>query len=42
LHLDVRQVIALARASAIPKVQKLYDGVTIGSAIDPKLEDESN
>ncbi|MDP6553504.1 MAG: hypothetical protein QGG71_02490 [Pirellulaceae bacterium] len=42
LHLDVGRVIALARASAIPKVQKLYDGVTIGSAIDPKLEDESN
>jgi len=34
-YLDVAHVIALARASALPEVQKKYDEVTIG---DPKLE----
>ncbi|MBP89332.1 MAG: hypothetical protein CMJ64_21900 [Planctomycetaceae bacterium] len=38
-HIDVRHVIALARASALPDVQKNYDEVTIGPAIDPKLEE---
>jgi hypothetical protein len=41
-HLDVRRVIALARASALPKVQKKYDEATIGPAINPQLADESN
>jgi hypothetical protein len=39
-YLDVRRVLALARASALPKVQKKYDEVTIGPAFNPKLEDE--
>jgi len=42
LYLDVRRVLALARASALPKVQKKYDEVTIGPAFDPKLVDGSN
>ncbi|MBC8354385.1 MAG: hypothetical protein H8E66_20510 [Planctomycetes bacterium] len=44
-YIDIRKVIALARASALPEVQKKYDEVTIGPAIDPKLEEaeaESN
>lgn len=37
-YIDVRRVIALARASALPEVQQKYDEATIGPAIDPKLE----
>ncbi|MDA1054921.1 MAG: hypothetical protein O3C40_31240 [Planctomycetota bacterium] len=37
-YIDVRRVIALARASALPRVQQKYDETTIGPAIDPKLE----
>ncbi|MEO8493701.1 MAG: hypothetical protein ABI614_01420 [Planctomycetota bacterium] len=41
-YIDITHVIALARASALPEVQKKYDEVTIGSAIDPSLEAESD
>ncbi|HUT13719.1 MAG TPA: hypothetical protein VMY42_24740 [Thermoguttaceae bacterium] len=36
-YIDVRRVIALARASALPEVQKQYDQATIGPLIDPAL-----
>jgi len=36
-YIDVRKVIALARASALPGVQKKYDQIVIGPAIDPFL-----
>jgi len=36
-YVDVRKVIALARASALPEVQKKYDQTTIGPLIDPAL-----
>lgn len=36
-YLDVRKVVALARASALAEVQKKYDQATIGPAIDPSL-----
>ena len=36
-YVDVRKVIALARASALPAVQKKYDEATIGPRIDPAL-----
>ncbi len=39
-YLDVRRVIALARASALPKVQKQYEEVTIGPTFGPRREDE--
>ena len=42
VYLDVRRVIALARASALPKVQKQYDEVTIGSVFDPIVEAAPN
>ena len=42
VYLDVRRVIALARASALPKVQKQYDEVTIGSVFDPMIEASPN
>ena len=45
-HLDVRKILALARASAHKKVQSKYDLANIGPKIDPALEgnesDESN
>ncbi len=37
-YIDVRRVIALARASALSEVQQKYDAATIGPAIDPKLD----
>lgn len=40
-YVDVRKVIALARAAALPEVQAKYDEVTIGPRIDPALEPES-
>lgn len=36
-HLDVRKVIALARASALPEAQAKFDAATIGPRIDPTL-----
>jgi hypothetical protein len=36
-HLDVRKVLALARASANPVTQRKFDGVAIGTTIDPAL-----
>lgn len=36
-HLDVRKVLALARASADPQTQKKFDEATIGPAFDPAL-----
>ena len=36
-YIDVRKVIALARASALPEVQKKFDQIVIGPAIDPSL-----
>lgn len=38
-HLDVRKVLALARASANPATQKKFDAVTIGPRIDPALSE---
>jgi len=35
---DLRKVIALARASALPEVQAKFDEETIGPRIDPALE----
>ena len=37
-YVDVRKVIALARASALPEVQAKFDEETIGPRIDPALE----
>lgn len=37
-HVDVRKVIALARASALPEAQKKFDEATIGPRIDPAVE----
>jgi len=39
-YVDVRKVIALARASALPEIQAKYDEETIGPRIDPALEPE--
>lgn len=36
-HVDVKKVLALARASALPEIQKKYDEATIGPAIDPAV-----
>jgi hypothetical protein len=36
-YVDVRKVIALARASALPEVQERFDEATIGPMIDPAL-----
>lgn len=36
-YLDVRKVLALARASALPEVQAQYDAATIGPRLDPAL-----
>lgn len=36
-YLDVRKVIALARASALPEAQAEYDAATIGPRLDPVL-----
>jgi hypothetical protein len=36
-YLDVRKVIALARASALPEAQAKYDAATIGPRIDPTM-----
>jgi hypothetical protein len=36
-YLDVRKVIALARASAPPEAQAKYDAATIGPRLDPVL-----
>ncbi len=38
--IDVRKVIALARASAIPAVQQKFDKATIGPRVDPNLPSE--
>jgi len=40
-HMDVKKVLALAKASALAEVQKKYDEVVIGPAVDPSLEEES-
>ena len=37
-HVDVRKVVALARASADPAIQKKFDEVNIGPMIDPSLD----
>ena len=37
-YVDVRKVIALARAAALPEVQAKFDAETIGPRIDPALE----
>jgi hypothetical protein len=37
-YVDLRKVIALARASALPEVQAKFDEETIGPRIDPALE----
>jgi hypothetical protein len=37
-HVDVKKVIALARASAIPEVQQKFDRATIGPRVDPALQ----
>jgi len=39
-YIDVRRVIALARASALPEVQKQYDQATVGPLIDPALAEQ--
>ena len=39
-YIDVRKVIALAEASALPAVQKKYDESTIGPKTDPSLDEE--
>jgi len=36
-YIDVRKVVALARASAFPETQKKFDQQTIGPMIDPSL-----
>jgi hypothetical protein len=36
-HLDVQKVFALARESALPKIQEQYDRVAIGEAVDPQI-----
>jgi hypothetical protein len=36
-YVDVRKVVALARASALPEAQKKFDEATLGPAIDPSL-----
>ena len=36
-YLDVRKVIALARASALPEAQAKFDAATIGPRVDPTL-----
>ena len=36
-YVDVRKVVALARASALPEVQKKYDRAVVGPMIDPSL-----
>jgi hypothetical protein len=36
-HVDVRKVIALARASADPAIQKKFDETNVGPMIDPSL-----
>ena len=41
-YIDVRKVIALAKASAMPEVQKKFDQVVIGPAIDPSLTEGEN
>jgi hypothetical protein len=38
---DVRKVIALARASALPEAQAKFDAATIGPRIDPSLESDA-
>lgn len=37
-YVDVRKVIALAEASALPEIQAKFDAETIGPRIDPALE----
>ncbi|NQU22910.1 MAG: hypothetical protein HQ567_16660 [Candidatus Nealsonbacteria bacterium] len=41
-YIDVRKVIALARASAMPDVQKKFDKIVIGPAIDPALTEDQD
>lgn len=36
-HLDVQKIIALARRSALPDIQKKYDRAVIGPMIDPQI-----
>ncbi len=40
-YVDVRKVIALARASALSGVQKKYDEATIGPRIDPTIKERA-
>jgi hypothetical protein len=37
-YVDAKKVIALARASAVPEVQRKFDGATIGPRVDPESE----
>ena len=41
-YVDVRTVLALARASAIPQVQEKFDNAIIGPMIDPSLESDGS
>jgi len=36
-HLNVQQIIALARESALPRIQEKYDRVAIGKMVDPQI-----
>jgi hypothetical protein len=40
-YLDVKKVIALARASALPEVQAKFDKTTIGPQVTPSLADRN-
>jgi hypothetical protein len=39
-YIDVNKVIALARASAIPKLQRQFDKATVGPRVDPNAESD--
>jgi len=39
-YVDIRNVIALARASALPEIQEKFDQATIGPRVDPAVDPE--
>jgi len=41
-YVDVRKIVALARASALPEIQEKFDRATIGPMMDPALESEND
>ncbi len=41
-YVDVRKIIALARAAALPEIQEKFDRATIGPLMDPALESETD